>query len=62
MITDIDHDSAIVRTLNASYNSQPFGLGNVSTTYPVSAFITDMVYLKGTDIAVDVERLTVCYA
>ncbi|KAF8349873.1 hypothetical protein F5887DRAFT_1059126 [Amanita rubescens] len=40
------------------YNSQPLGLGNVSTTYPVSAFITDMVYLKGTDIAVDVERLT----
>jgi hypothetical protein len=59
MITDTDHVRAIVRTLNASYNSQPLGLGNVSTTYPVSAFITDMVYLKETDIVVNVERLTV---
>jgi len=54
----VDYVLTIVETLNASYSARPFGLGNVSTTYPVSAFITDMVYLKRTDIDVDVERLT----
>ncbi|KAK2461746.1 hypothetical protein APHAL10511_006209 [Amanita phalloides] len=54
----VDYIRVIVNTLNANYNSQPFGLGNMTTTYPVSAFITDMVYLKGTNIEVVVERIT----
>ncbi|KAF8746251.1 hypothetical protein AX14_000049 [Amanita brunnescens Koide BX004] len=54
----VDYVVAIVKTLNASYSAQPFGLGHASTTYPVSAFITDMIYLEGTDIDVNVERLT----
>jgi hypothetical protein len=45
---------AIVRTLNGA---QAFGLGGASTTYPVSAFITDMVYLKGTRIDVNVKEI-----
>lgn len=50
---------AIVRTLNAQYQMQPYGLGNASTTYPVSAFITDLVYLEGTTVHVDVKHITV---
>lgn len=49
----------MVRTLNASYNAQPYGLGNVNTTYPVSAFITDLVYMKGSNVAVDIKHITV---
>ena len=48
---------AIVRTLNSDYSTQTFGLGGANTTYPISAFITDMVYLKGTHIKVDVEEI-----
>ncbi|CAA7271408.1 unnamed protein product [Cyclocybe aegerita] len=36
-----------------------YGLGGANTTYPVSAFITDLVYLRGTQIAIDVKRITV---
>lgn len=51
--------SAMVRTLNASYHTQPYGLGNANTTYPISAFITDLVYLKGSEVPVDVKLVTV---
>lgn len=52
--------SAITRTLNAQYQNRSYGLGSASTTYPVSAFITDLVYLEGTTIHVNVDRITVC--
>jgi hypothetical protein len=51
--------SAIVRTLNSRYHAEPYGLGNVNTTYPISAFITDLVYLRGTAVEVDVKHITV---
>ncbi|PPQ67393.1 hypothetical protein CVT25_005972 [Psilocybe cyanescens] len=35
-----------------------YGLGGANTTYPISAFITDLVYLKGTKVPVDVKRIT----
>lgn len=50
---------AIVRTLNTDYSEQAYGLGSANTRYPTSAFITDMIYLKGTQIEVDVDRITV---
>lgn len=49
---------AVVRTLNGDYSTQAFGLGSANTTYPVSAFITHLLYLKGTYIKVDVEEIT----
>lgn len=52
--------STIARTLNAPYHSQSYtGLGGVATTYPVSAFITHIVYLKNTSVEVDVGKVTV---
>ena len=45
--------SAIVRTLNTNYTVQQYGLGNASTTYPASAFITDLVHLKGSKVNVN---------
>jgi 2-phospho-L-lactate transferase/gluconeogenesis factor (CofD/UPF0052 family) len=52
--------TSYILTLNSSYESQPFGLGGVNTVYPVSAFITDLVYLKGGKVAVDVKHVTAC--
>jgi hypothetical protein len=49
---------AIVRTLNSDYSIQTFGLGGANTKYPVSAFITDILYLKGTCIKVDTEEIS----
>jgi len=49
---------AMVRTLNGSYQTQPYGLGNVNTTYPISAFVTHLVYLRGSNVLVDVEHVT----
>jgi hypothetical protein len=51
--------SAIVRTLNATYHVHSYGIGNMHTTYPVSAFITDLIYLKGSEIDIDVKHITV---
>jgi hypothetical protein len=51
--------SAIVRTLNATYHNQSYGIGNTHTTYPVSAFITDLVYLKDTEVDIDVKQINV---
>ncbi|KDR85213.1 hypothetical protein GALMADRAFT_218346 [Galerina marginata CBS 339.88] len=56
--TAADYIQAIVRTLNTNYFTQAYGLGGANTTYPISAFITDLVYLKGTQVAVDVKRIT----
>ncbi|KAK0446486.1 UPF0052-domain-containing protein [Desarmillaria tabescens] len=53
-----DYIRAITRTLNAHYQHRSYGLGSASTTYPVSAFITDLVYLEGTNIRVNVDRIT----
>ncbi|KAF5337390.1 hypothetical protein D9611_003383 [Ephemerocybe angulata] len=51
--TAVDYINAIVRTLNTNYSAQQYGLGNANTTYPVSAFITDLIYLKGSKVNVN---------
>lgn len=48
-----------MRTLNVSYQRHYAGLGDVSTLYPASAFVTHLLYLKGTMVPVDVEHVTV---
>ena len=50
---------AIARILNNDYCTQAYGLGSANTRYPISAFVTDLVYLEGTQIAVDVKKITV---
>lgn len=50
-----------MRTLNTDYFTPPHGLGGASTIYPVSAFITDLVYMKETQIPVDVKLITVSF-
>ncbi len=52
---------AIARSLNARYQAEPYGLGpnNAATTYPVSAFVTHMVYLRGCEVHVDVALISV---
>jgi len=47
--------SAIVRTLNTAHETD-----GISTSYPTSAFITHLVYLHDTEVAVDVQKITVC--
>lgn len=44
---------SITRTLNAEY------LTPHHSTYPVSAFITHLVYLRGGEVPVDVDKITV---
>ncbi|KAF4572468.1 hypothetical protein EYR36_006973 [Pleurotus pulmonarius] len=56
--TAVDYILSIVRTLNSNHQSKPYGLGGVNTTYPVSAFVTDLVYLKGSTVPVDVAKIT----
>ncbi|KAL4244481.1 CofD-like domain superfamily protein [Abortiporus biennis] len=57
--TAVDYISTIVRTLNTAYSSKPYGgLGQAATTYPVSAFVTHLVYLKDTLVEVDVDEIT----
>ena len=49
--------SAIVRTLNARYGSiDPWG---AHTIYPVSAFITHLVHIKGGLVEVHEDDITV---
>ncbi|KAF8203162.1 hypothetical protein BJ912DRAFT_943050 [Pholiota molesta] len=57
--TAADYIRAIVETLNSNYSERAYGLGSANTTYPISAFITDLVYLKGGRIKVDVKAITV---
>ncbi|KIK54602.1 hypothetical protein GYMLUDRAFT_76941 [Collybiopsis luxurians FD-317 M1] len=54
----IDYLQAIARTLNSQYQPQPFGLGYASTMYPISAFVTDLVYLRGGDVPLDESKIT----
>jgi len=55
--TAVDYINAIARTLNTHYHVQSYSLGNANTTYPISAFITHLVYLRGISILVDVDRI-----
>lgn len=57
-LSDMSHRS-IARTLNTQYQHQPYGLGNAQTMYPISAFVTDLVYLKGGAVNVNVDQITV---
>ena len=48
---------AIGGVLNSDYQKPSYGLGNASTIYPISAFVTHLVWLEGTLIEVDVTAL-----
>lgn len=55
----VDYINTIVHTLNTPYHSRPYGgLGNADTTYPASAFITHVLYLKGCATEVDIFAIT----
>ncbi|KAJ6569557.1 UPF0052-domain-containing protein [Mycena capillaripes] len=59
--TAVDYINAIVRTLNAHYSTPSYGLAyglGSNTTFPVSAFITDLIYLKDTSVQVDLRQIT----
>ncbi|KJA29378.1 hypothetical protein HYPSUDRAFT_61398 [Hypholoma sublateritium FD-334 SS-4] len=56
--TAADYIKAISQTLNGNYSERAYGLGSANTTYPISAFITDLVYLKGSRVAVNVREIT----
>ncbi|KAJ3556512.1 hypothetical protein NP233_g11957 [Leucocoprinus birnbaumii] len=56
--TAVDYILTITKTLNSSYQAAPYGLGNANTTYPISAFVTHLVYLEGAQIIVDVNHIT----
>lgn len=56
--TAVDYILTITKTLNTNYETVPYGLGNASTTYPVSAFVTHLIYLEGANVPVDVMRIT----
>lgn len=45
--------------MNSNYQAAPYGLGNASTTYPISAFVTHLVYLSAGSVRVDVNHITV---
>ncbi|KAI0249470.1 UPF0052-domain-containing protein [Lactifluus subvellereus] len=54
--TAVNYIQAIARTLNERYQKDPYGLGpdNAATTYPISAFVTHIVHLRGCAVHVDV--------
>ncbi|EIW65219.1 UPF0052-domain-containing protein [Trametes versicolor FP-101664 SS1] len=57
--TAVDYIRTITRTLNDGHHAQTYGgLSKADTTYPISAFITHLVYLKGTTVEVDVPAIT----
>jgi len=56
---DMVSDSTITKTLNTSHETVPYGIEKASTTYPVSAFVTHLIYFEGTNVPVDVKRITV---
>ncbi|KAH9855840.1 UPF0052-domain-containing protein [Lenzites betulinus] len=57
--TAVDYIRTITRTLNDGHHAQTYGgLSKADTTYPISAFITHLVYLKGTTVDVDVRAAT----
>ncbi|OAX42565.1 UPF0052-domain-containing protein [Rhizopogon vinicolor AM-OR11-026] len=53
--TAVDYIRAIASVLNSQYSLG--GIGN-ATRYPISAFVTHLVYLEGTEIEVDLETIT----
>ncbi|KAF9056393.1 hypothetical protein BJ165DRAFT_1381113 [Panaeolus papilionaceus] len=55
--TAFDYIQVIVKTLNDNYSTASYGLGQANTTYPISAFITDLVYLRSSRNIVDEEKL-----
>lgn len=56
--TAADYILAIARTLNTSHSPTRYGIGDATTTYPISAFITDLVYIKNTTVEIDVAKVT----
>ncbi|KAH7926200.1 UPF0052-domain-containing protein [Leucogyrophana mollusca] len=54
----VDYIRAITTALNSHYQRPPYGLGNANTTYPVSAFITHLAYVRGTSVKVDMKAIT----
>ncbi|OJT11583.1 hypothetical protein TRAPUB_11892 [Trametes pubescens] len=57
--TAVDYIRTITRTLNDGHYAQTYGgLSKADTTYPISAYITHLVYLKGTMVEVDVPAVT----
>ena len=49
----------IARTLNDGHHAKTYGgLSKADTTWPISAFITHLIYLRGTSIEVDELSLT----
>ncbi|KAI0344242.1 UPF0052-domain-containing protein [Trametopsis cervina] len=53
-----DYVLTIVRALNTSYQRHYVGIGDAVTTYPVSAFVTHLLYLKNTLVPVDIKQVT----
>lgn len=56
--TATDYIYALANTLNAQYPGHQYSLGNAHTRYPISAFITDVVYLTGGKVPIDILKLT----
>jgi len=56
--TAIDYIHAIAGSLNSHYAIRHYGLGGASTTYPISAFVTHLVYVKESHVLVDEEEIT----
>ncbi|KAH9938994.1 UPF0052-domain-containing protein [Epithele typhae] len=57
--TAVDYVRTIAQTLNDGHHVRSYGgLSKADTRYPISAFITHLVYLKGTAVAVDVRQIT----
>ncbi|RPD70798.1 UPF0052-domain-containing protein [Lentinus tigrinus ALCF2SS1-7] len=54
----VDYIRTIAQTLNDGHHARTYGgLSKADTTYPISAFITHLVYLKGTAVEVNVARI-----
>ncbi|KAI0029064.1 UPF0052-domain-containing protein [Vararia minispora EC-137] len=56
--TAVDYINVIVRTLSARYQPESYGIGNVSTSFPTSAYVTHLIHLHGGTVPVDVEVIT----
>lgn len=56
--TAVDYVRTIATILNTHYQKPPYGLGNVQTIFPISAFVTHLVYLEGTSVVLDENELT----
>ncbi|KAI0757600.1 UPF0052-domain-containing protein [Daedaleopsis nitida] len=57
--TAVDYIRTVAQTLNDGHHAPLYGgLSKADTIYPISAFITHLVYLKGTAVEVDIARIT----